>query len=651
MNADLLHALSRDLAWASHPSAHELWRSADPFLWEALNHNPVALLAEIDVGKLPEAWHRQMATLARTLAADSTRPLLRDVPRVAYFCMEYGIHESLPIYSGGLGMLAGDHLRSASDLGLDLIAVGMFWREGYFRQSLHGGRQAAAYAPNDPANLAMEPVYKPGTQERLVLTVPNGTRLMAAQAWKVKVGRVTLYLLDTDVPGAPDEDRALTRRLYGGRNGDRIRQEVVLGIGGVRLLEALGIERDVFHMNEGHSAFLVFELWAQGLRLGKDPRAAFEAARQRCVFTTHTPVEAGHDRFDWHTADPVLGAWRHDLGLPLGSFMDRGRVRPSDVDEPLCMTVLGMRGSRAINAVSALHGEVTRQMWASLKMPIQAITNGVHPTAWLAPETEALWDRYLIGWRDHFEDADFWRRAEHIPTEALLATRDARRQRLVREVRRLVGRDVLDPHKVTIGFARRFAPYKRGNLLFRDPHRLEAILEAGFQVVFAGKAHPADAGGQAIIADVLRWSRKPRFRDQIVFVPDYDMHIGRLLTGCADIWLNNPRRPYEASGTSGQKAALNGNLNLSILDGWWPEAADGTNGWSIGAPTDRPDSEAFDGEDANALYEVLEQQVVPAAADPAGWARKMARAMSTCAPAFNTHRMVRDYLGQLYRTG
>jgi alpha-glucan phosphorylase-like protein len=642
-----LYDLARDLWWTGVPRAHDLWRELDPFLWEAVQHNPVALLAEADLSLAPPSWLLSMRTLAEEREAALSGPGVSGGPRVAYFCMEFGIHESLPIFSGGLGMLAGDHVRSAGDLGLDFVAVGLFWGEGYFRQILHDGRQVAAYAHNQASRLPVEPVHR-ADGARLLVEVPCGTRNIQVQAWKVRVGRAILYLLDTDIEGALAEDRALSKRLYGGRSHDRIRQEVVLGIGGVRLLTALGVERDVYHMNEGHSAFLTLELWAAAIRRGLSFEAAWVDVRRRCVFTTHTPVDAGHDRFDWHIFDPVLGAWRHQTGLPIGSFMDRGRVRPGDVDEPLCMTVLGMRGSRATNAVSELHGEVTKKMWSSLRVAVTSITNGVHPTAWLAPETAALWDRHLPGWMDRFEDPAFWAAAEDIPAEALLDMQEARRARLVSDLRARLGRDVLDPRRLTIGFARRFAPYKRGDLLFSDPVRLEALLDRGLQVVFAGKAHPADVAGQDIAAAVVRWARSPRFRDQIVFVPDYDMAIGRLLTGCCDIWLNTPRRPHEASGTSGQKAALNGNLNLSILDGWWPEAWDGTNGWAIGEGEDRPDDGSEDHLDAMQLYQTLEEEVLPAFSDPASWARKMARAMRTCVPVFNTHRMVREYLQRLY---
>ena len=646
---DDLSSLAADLWWTTQPRAHALWPALDPDLWEAVNHNPIALLAELPDAQVPPSLQPLAAGLVGDWKAMRSAGIRPEQTSIAYFCMEYGLHESLPIYSGGLGMLAGDHVRSASDLGLDFVAVGLFWHEGYFRQMVHDGVQVAAYAPNRMPRLAITPALAPdGSRARV--SVPCGAGRILVQAWKVTVGQVALYLLDTDIPGNHPDHRALTLRLYGGGEGQRILQEVVLGIGGLRMLRALGIAPDVFHMNEGHAAFLTFELWAEGLLRGEGIEEAWRAVVPQCVFTTHTPVPAGHDRFRWNEVDPVLGAWRHQIGLYPGAFMDRGRIRPGDVDEPLCMTVLGIRGSRSSNGVSALHGEVSRKMWHELGLPITHVTNGVHAGAWLAPETEALWDHHLPGWRDHLADADWWERAASIPDAAMLAHRRAKRTRLVAEVRRRTGRAVLDPDLPTIGFARRFATYKRGDLVFRDPDRLAAILESGAQLVFAGKAHPADVPGQQVVANVLRFSRDPRFRDRVVFLPDYDMAIGRLLTSCCDVWLNNPRRPREASGTSGQKAAMNGNLNCSVLDGWWPEAYDGTNGWAVGEEREYADLEAQDAADADHLYRLLEGPVAQTFADDEAWATASRRAMATCGPVFNTHRMVDEYCRVIYAT-
>ncbi len=654
--AERVAAFAADLWWTGRPAAHTLWHDLDPYLYEAVDHNPFAMLEEGALDHMPEGWAERAEALMAERSARLAAPFRSDVPRVAYLCMEFGLHESVPIYSGGLGMLAGDHLRSAADLDFPLVAVGMFWREGYFRQVIRDGRQGAAFCPRDADRLPIRPVLGPDGFP-LVFDVPGGVGRISVRAWELRLAKVRLFLLDTDLPENAPEHRHLTNRLYGGDHDTRLLQEVVLGIGSARLLRAIGIEPEVFHLNEGHAAFVVLELWARGIAEGLDPSAAWAKAREQCVFTTHTPVPAGHDRFTWHSVDPVLGPWRHRLGLAPGAYMDRGRERPGDVDEPLCMTVLGMRGSREINGVSALHGEVTRQMWTRLRQSksITHITNGVHPGAWVTPETEALWNEHLPGWQDNLNDRHFWQAADALPTEAMVEMLQARRQRLVDEVRRRTGEAGLDPRHLTIGFARRFATYKRGDLLFNHIDRLEALLEQGVQVVYAGKAHPADEKGQAIIARILSFVRQPRFRDRIVFLPDYDMAIGRLLTGCCDVWLNNPRRPREASGTSGQKAALNGNLNVSILDGWWPEAFDGRNGWAI--EDARPASfdeatateEELDAVDAIALQDILAQRVLPTFQDPHAWARMAAHAMATCVPLFNTHRMVEDYAARMYR--
>ncbi|MCB9777251.1 MAG: alpha-glucan family phosphorylase [Alphaproteobacteria bacterium] len=644
-----LQQVAHDLIWTTWPDAEAIWSDLDPELWVAVNHNPVALLQEAHLDRAPAGWAARAETLIARRAAYHAAALPTDRgPSVAYFCMEFGLHESLPIYSGGLGVLAGDHLRSASDEGLDLVAVGLFYTRGYFQQVIHDGQQVAAYPVNDPGRLPLRPALDTDGAQ-LEVEVPHGRHRFHARVWEVTVGRVRLFLLDTDYDANPLEHRVLTRNLYGGNEETRIAQEVLLGVGGMRALDGLGIRPDVFHMNEGHSAFLVLELWGRGIHAGLGAQQAWADARERCVFTTHTPVPAGHDRFHWNVVDPALVGYREALGLPQGAFMDAGRIRPGDIHETLCMTVLALKGSRAANGVSRLHGEVSRDMWRRLPHRIGHITNGVHPTAWLGPDLAALFDAHLPGWTDHLRDRDFWTAAADIPTDAWLAARSAQRSRMVDAVRTRVGKPVLDPDQLTIGFARRFAPYKRGDLVFSDPDRLLAILDRGVQLVFAGKAHPADALGQAIVAEVVRWSRDPRFRGRVVFVPGYDMALGRLLTQGADVWLNNPRRPREASGTSGQKAAINGNLNLSILDGWWPEAWDGDNGWALGDDRDWADVTAQDAFDADHLYRTLETEVLPAFADPAEWARRMAHAVATCMPVFNTNRMVRDYLALLYR--
>lgn len=643
-----LRELAADLWWTTQAGISEsFWAKLDPVIWDAVNHNPLRLLAEASLEHADSSWmqaaQEYIAARHRFLAS----PSKIKIPKTAYFCMEYGLHESLPIYSGGLGMLAGDHLRSASDQGMDLVAIGMFWHQGYFRQLIVAGSQVAAYSKNDSARLALE-LVRDESGAPLLISMPFGEAQVYLQAWRVRIGKVQLYLLDSDRPENPESVRRLCDRLYGGDSNTRIQQEWLLGIGGTRLLKAMNQDIAVYHLNEGHAAFLTFELWHREMAAGLDADAAWSALKKTCVFTTHTPVSAGHDRFTWEQFNSVAKGFRADMGLTEGAMISRGRVDPSNLDEKLCMTVLGMKGSRSVNGVSELHGEVSREMWKLLPVNIEHITNGVHAGAWLAPETKALFDSYLPNWTEHFEDASFWNAVNEIPFSAWIETRNQRRTRLVRTVRQLLGREILDENRLTLGFARRFATYKRGNLLFRDPDRLERLLDQGVQVVFAGKAHPADIEGQAIIDEILKWSRQKRFQNSIAFIPDYDMTIGRLLTSCTDVWLNTPRRPREASGTSGQKAALNGNPNCSILDGWWPEAYNGKNGWAIGDESDLTDLAAQDERDAELLYSLIEQDILPRFSKDQAWGQTMANSVQTCMPVFNTSRMLADYARQLY---
>ncbi|NOY26501.1 MAG: glycosyltransferase family 1 protein [Oligoflexia bacterium] len=658
---DDLRDLAMDFWWTTQPDADGLWSSLDRDLWEVVNHNPVALLHDMDPDSAPPGWENQARDMLnrwrayhlapKDLAPKDLAPkdLAAVTPRVALFCMEFGLHESLPIYSGGLGVQAGDHLRSASDLGLDLVAVGLFYSRGYCRQLVHDGQQVAAYPKNDPARLAMKPALDQDGRQ-VEIDIPHSRHSYRARVWEVRVGRVRLFLLDTDYDANPVEYRVLTRNLYGGTAETRLAQEVLLGIGGVRALAALGIERDTFHINEGHSAFLVLALWAQALN-AHDCSAdqAWERARLQCVFTTHSPVPAGHDRFPWSLVDPALGGLREQLGLPQGAFMDRGRGQPGDIHEPLSTTALAIKGSRACNGISRLHGQESRRIWRDLGAPIGHITSGVHPTAWLGPAMAHLFDARLPGWRSHICDRTFWQRARQLPPDELDRAKAMQRHRLVDAVRWRTGRPVLERARLTIGFARRFAGFKRGALLFSDPDRLLQILDQGVQVVFAGKAHPEDTLGQALLAEVVRWTHRPGFRGRVVFVPNYDMALGRLLTQGADVWLNNPRRLREGCGTSGQKAAINGGLNLSVLDGWWPEAFDGDNGWAIGSDQDLDDTRAQDAADAESLYRCLEDDVLPAWADSWGWTERALAAIATCMPVFNSHRMVADYQALLYR--
>lgn len=665
-----LRSLASNLWWSWDAEATALWAEVDPFRWEKYGRNPVALLQDVERERWDEllgspfgsrvdaVWERFRAHLEGEGWCAGAAPALL-AKGVAYFSMEFGLHESLRLYSGGLGVLAGDLLRSASDLGLPMVGVSLLYRYGYFRQVIEEGRQLAAYFEANWSRLPIRPCVD-AQGKTVEVRVPIEDRVVHARVWQLDVGRCRLLLLDTDYEANGAADRELTRNLYGGDEWMRIRQEVVLGLGGVRALRALGIDVGVYHLNEGHCAFVPVALVGERIVQGKTSWAdALAEVREHCVFTTHTPVPAGHDRFDWKVVDATLGPWRESLGLPIGAFMDLGRVRPGDWEESMCMTVVAMRTSAATNGVSALHGHVSRKMWRDLwpdrdveSVPIGHVTNGVHPTAWMAPAAQRLFDRYVPGWRDRIWDPDVWATVDAIPDAELWELRKELRRPLVDAVA-ATGRR-FDPDALTIGFARRFAPYKRGNLLFSQPDRLKAVLDRyPVQFVFAGKAHPRDTWGQGIVAEVVKRSEHRDFRDRVALLQDYDIALGRVVTRGSDVWLNNPRRPHEASGTSGQKVVLNGGLNLSVLDGWWPEGFDGTNGWAIGAGEELPDEAKQDALDADALYRALEEQVLPEWVDrvdgiPRKWLHRVRRSIRTCIPRFSSHRMVRDYTLEMY---
>ncbi len=637
-----LLTLSADLWWTGDPWANDLFARLDPVRWESLNHNPYALCQEWLGQPTPVSaeWLLDAKALLERYEKFQQTPEMTDCPRIAYFCMEFGLHEFFQIYSGGLGILAGDHIRSAGDLKMPFVGIGLLYKFGYFNQLIIGGQQGAGYINYNNHALPLK--------TRTTITVPLRSETMQVRVHEVTVGGAKLLLLDTDVDGNSEEMISLTKNLYGGGKQMRIAQEILLGIGGVRALRALGIERDVYHLNEGHAGFALLELWIEHQKTGLDWDSAWEKVKQQSVFTTHTPVPAGHDTFDWSLVNEYLGHYRHQSGLPEGAFMDKGRENPTEWSLPLSMTVLALNGTRTSNGVSALHGQVSREMFKELPSAnIGHITNGVHPTAWMAPELHALLDTYHPLWQSELSDGLHWT-ACNIPDAQLWEMRKTLRQKLITESRRILGREVLHPDHLTIGFARRFATYKRGDLIFDDPERLEAILNQGVQLIFAGKAHPADMPGQKVLANVLKFSRDPRFADRVIFLPDYNAHIGRLMTQGCDVWLNNPRRPREASGTSGQKAALNGNLNLSILDGWWPEAYNGQNGWAIGDTNEWTDLDAQDAFDVESIYALLENEILPTFNSPTKWTHCMKEAIRTCAPVYNTHRMVTDYRNTMY---
>lgn len=685
-----LAELARNLWWTWQADVIAIFRDIDAALWRDVHHNPVAFLDALT----PERLERRAEEIAldsrvnfafRRLERYLRNPkiwghatcgVLRTRP-VAYFSAEFALHESLPIYSGGLGALAGDHLKSASDLGVPLVGVGIFYGQGYFRQHLDAdGWQRETYGQVDIEKLPLARVLGPDRQPLLV-DIPLDGGAVRIGAWRAEVGRATLVLLDTDLDPNPPAHRQLTAQLYGGDTRLRIRQELVLGVGGVRMLRALGIAPGVLHLNEGHSAFAPLELarqWAaeRGMAFAVTQR---EVAL-RTVFTTHTPVHAGHDWFAPDLAREHL-AWLADAtGVALDDLLALGRVNPHEPGEPFCMTVLALRSARHANGVSALHGHVSRQMWQSLwpgrsevEVPIGHITNGVHVLSWLAPQMARLGETWLGAdwWArmpaalegvDGIDDAAFWEVHQVLKRDMLGYIR---RRCAAQET--ALGRDPaasaprLETDVLTISFARRFAEYKRAVLLLADLDRLVRLVTAPgrpVQLVFAGKAHPRDDIGKGILQRIVGLTRDPRFQGRVVFIEDYDINVARHLVQGSDVWLNNPRRPMEACGTSGQKVLLNGGLNCSVLDGWWAEAYDGENGFAIGGERTHADPAVQDAHDAASLYRVLEEEVVPLYYDrdaldvPHRWIARVKRSVATLAPRFNAYRMVRDYVLRCY---
>ena len=693
---DKCQALARNLWWSWHPEVISLFRDLDPIRWRQLDHNPIALLQELTPDRL-ESRASEMVLFSRIhLAYRQLKEYLSDQTQtwgdthagvlgampVAYFSAEFGIHESVPIYSGGLGVLSGDHIKSVSGLGVPLVAVGLFYSQGYFKQHLdENGYQQEEYLGTKVENLPMEPaVSLDGRPVMIQIETRKGP--LHAKVWLMRVGRVNLYLLDCDVEGNRPEDRELTNRLYGGDERTRIRQELVLGVGGVRAIKALGITPGVYHLNEGHSAFAPLEVILD--RMVGDRTNFDETLRevaQHTVFTTHTPVPAGHDRFDGPLVEEHLGPLRDALGISYEQLMGLGRVEPQNDSESFTMTVLGLKLSRRANAVSALHGHVTRRMWAHLwpwrveeEIPIGHITNGVHVPSWLAWQMQNLYDRnFMAGWMSRMGEPEFWQGIHQVDPGELWETHTALKNLLIGFVRRRVSRqcrrrgeneqlveaarNVLDPNILTIGFARRFATYKRAGLLLSDLDRLDQYLNSPHrptQLIFAGKAHPKDEPGKQLIKDIANLRLDERFANRIVFVEDYDINVGRHLVQGVDVWLNTPRRPLEASGTSGEKVVLNGGLNMSVLDGWWAEAYNGQNGFAIGQGTQHADDVIADERDAEHLYHMLEHQVVPLFYDcdidglPQRWIQMMMNSISSLAWRFSAHRMVMDYTRHCY---
>jgi starch phosphorylase len=689
-----LQVLAYNMWWCWNPDAVSLFRRIDDDLFESVENSPVKLLGAVEQPRLEQLLEddgflahldrveeRLTSYMSSSTWFQETYPQASDF-RVAYFSAEFGIHESIPVYSGGLGLLAGDHLKAASDLGLPLAGVGLMYREGYFRQYLNvDGWQQESYPENDFFNLPLVPETRPDGSP-LLISIPFPGREVQARIWRIQVGRVPLYLLDCNIPQNSAEDRQITGRLYGGDNDMRIRQEMVLGIGGIRALRALGKVPTVCHMNEGHSAFSGLERIRILMEENNlDFATAREAVAAGTCFTTHTPVPAGNDVFPPQLIDHYLGGYRNQLRIDRQEFLGLGRQNPRDDNEPFCMTVLAIRLANVTNGVSKLHGQVSRKMWRNLwpelpeaELPISSITNGVHTQSWLAPEMAQLYDRYLgVQWEERPADHGIWKRVDHIPDAELWRTHERRRERLVAFARKRLraqlkrrgappaeiarADEVLDPDALTLGFARRFATYKRGSLIFRNLERLGAIIndkDRPVQIIFAGKAHPRDHGGKELIAEILHIARRPEFRRRIVFIEDYDIQVARYLVQGVDVWLNNPRRPLEASGTSGMKVCCNGGINLSVLDGWWVEGYNQNNGWAIGAGEEYTDLTYQDEVESRAIYDLLEQEIVPLfytrSSDglPRGWLRVMKQAVGTVCPFFNTNRMVQEYIEQCY---
>jgi starch phosphorylase len=688
-----LAELAVDLWWAWNPEGRTLFRALDYPLWRATAHNPVRMLWQIPPHHLEHAaadpsfaamYDRAIAALDAARAAHNTW-WTRSYPQhagesIAYFSAEFALHQSLPIYAGGLGVLAGDHCKEASDLGVPLIGVGFMYPQGYFHQKVSAeGWQEESYERLTWADAPIEPALTPDGKP-CITAVPLGDRSVLVAVWRVRLGRVKLYLLDTDLEENAPWDRELSARLYGGDRETRVQQEIILGIGGVRALKALGSDSAVFHLNEGHAAFVVLQRIRDLTEQGSSFDDALEEIRRTTVFTTHTPVPAGHDAFSFSLVEKHLAGCWGGLGQHRDRFLALGS-HDVGAGPQFNMTALALRSAGSVNAVSQLHGRVTREMWASMwpgvpesDRPVSSVTNGVHVPTWLAPDLADLFTRHFgAGWLERQDDPALWDAVLAIPDAELWAVRQGLRRYLFTFVRdrarqrwseervgtpRIVAAGtLLEPEALTIGFARRFTGYKRPELIFHDAERLARILNVPgrpLQIVFAGKSHPADDIGKHHLQRVYKRALDPVFGGRVAFVDDYDLHVAHFLVQGCDVWLNNPRKPLEASGTSGMKAALNGVPHLSIGDGWWAEGFNGANGWTIDGGIEGQDYDAVDAADANALYRLLEDEVVPAFYDrdaagvPHRWLATVKESIRSIAPRFSARRMVKEYVDRMY---
>jgi glycogen phosphorylase len=700
-----LNRLARNIWWTWDQGSQEIFHELSPRCWQNLYHNAVATLQEVSEYEL-------RVRLQNPGFADRVRHVLRDFDNylndkntwgrkhaahlhknpVAYFSAEFGFHETLPIAAGGLGILAGDHAKSASDLDLGFVGISLFYREGYFQQAFDANNwQTEFYTQLNPKNLPVEPVLN-AKGEPVTVTVRVGMSTVVVQAWRVNVGRVPVYLLDANRPENEPHSRDLTLRVYGGDNTTRIMQEILLGVGGVRLLRELGYQPSTFHMNEGHAAFLTLELMREKIAAGQTFNQAFGATKQECIFTTHTPVEAGHDRFSPELMDYAARKFAENLNVKFPQIMALGRVKPDDDKEPFCMTVLALKASRSANGVSELHGQVSREMWQCLypgktvdEVPIGHITNGVHSLGWMKGTIRKFWRDRLNGkndpssvhdWMAGVHSPEFWQKMadpEFISDEELWALRYSLRRELIEFARRrllyqnqratqgdfIAFDQLLNPDALTIGFARRFATYKRAPLIFEQFEHIVKLVrdkQRPVQFIFAGKAHPRDDAGKGFIQKIIHLSKFSDLQGSLVFLENYDVHVARQMVSGCDVWLNNPRRPLEASGTSGMKAGPHGCLNLSILDGWWREGYDGTNGFAIGDDSHPADVMEQDRRDSENLYKALTEEVIPtffnrdSAGIPREWLKKVRRAMVTLVPQYSTWRMVQEYTQKYYLT-
>ena len=699
-NADLperigrLNELAYNLWWAWNPDAINLYKSLNHNLWDTVSHNPVELLQSISLNVLRSAaedpeylanYDKVMADFDAYMSSTDTwfhrnYPNMKD-KAIAYLSFEFGLHESIPAYAGGLGILAGDHLKESSDMGLPLNAIGFIYNQGYFVQKIsEDGWQETSNFYLDFNKLPIIPLYyEDGRKVMISVTLPG--RDIHARIWKIQVGRNSLYLMDTTIDENSPYDQQLTAKLYTADLDTRISQEILLGIGGVRLMRELGINPNVWHMNEGHAAFLSLERCREIVASGKTFEEAAEIVRKNDVFTTHTPVPAGNDRFPMWLMEKYFSKMWGELGLTSDQFLDLGKETTTWGDQ-FTMPILALKLSERSNGVSKLHGEVSRAMWHFLwpdrkveEVPISHVTNGVHSHTWVSRRMGMVFDQYLgTEWRDNLDDVEMWKKVEDIPDEVLWEVRRHQKRQLnsyiARSARRvwvtgskhpvqiIAGGVLLEPDALTIGFARRFPTYKRGNLILRDYERLLRLLnntDRPVQFVFSGKAHPADEAGKLILQQLYRAIKDAHTGGRMVFLEDYNMDIARHLVSACDVWMNTPRRPMEASGTSGMKAAMNGALNFSVLDGWWAEGYNGKNGWAIGTEQEYDSTEAQDDADALSLYETLENEIVPLyydrkdiAAPSKGWMKMMKNAISTLSPMYSTRRMVGDYVRNMY---